>query len=412
MSPPRPGLRKNRDFVRLWTALAARDLGMNTTAVALPLLSIMIVGAQATGLVVACMTIGTLGTLLIAGAAVDRVSRKATIVVALASRVVLLVVLTVAFATEYLEPWLLVAIVFLLGVAAAPIGPAQLAAVRAVVPQENWDRAISQNMVRSSIAQILGNSVGGLLYNASKLLPWAADIVASIVAIIAVSRIRNKIGRPSTKSTPAIRVVTDGFRFAFQSPLLRLLLVITSIVNFASFWPAAVVVLDSNGVQPSTIGLIAALLGVCGVLGSASAPAITKRVSTQKLLSACVAGNAGCLVSIAVMPTPTAMVILISITSFLTAVFAVASATLEALATPDELVGRVNAIYRFAAMLSIPVGQALGTVWVATLGPGTAFLFFSIPQFVAATLLLALPSFRLALADLERRRNRSQRHSV
>ena len=67
----------------------------------------------------------------------------------------------------------LAVVALLTGVAQGVFQPAQMAAIRTVVPTEDLPTAFSQNQARQHVASLLGGPLGGLLYAVPAWAPFA-----------------------------------------------------------------------------------------------------------------------------------------------------------------------------------------------------------------------------------------------
>ncbi|HUC59882.1 MAG TPA: MFS transporter, partial [Streptosporangiaceae bacterium] len=94
-----PPLRRNRDFLLLWTGQVVSTVGMRVSALAYPLLVLYLTGSPLlAGLVASAQTVPFLLLYLPAGVLVDRWNRKRVMLTADGSRAVLLGSIVLALA--------------------------------------------------------------------------------------------------------------------------------------------------------------------------------------------------------------------------------------------------------------------------------------------------------------------------
>ncbi len=72
----------------------------------------------------------------------------------------------------------LMVVALLTGVGAGMFAPAEISAVRTVVPSDELPTALSQNQARLHVASLISAPLGGVLFSITKWLPFAADAVS------------------------------------------------------------------------------------------------------------------------------------------------------------------------------------------------------------------------------------------
>lgn len=384
--PQLPPLRRNRDFRQLWIALASMEFGSNLTFIAMPLLVLDVLGTAAVGAVSAAAAAGSLVTLLAAGALVDRLPRRTLMLACVLVRAVTLAVGTACLVAGTLGLLGFMLVSFSLGASFAAFRPAETASLRIVVDRRQWPQAFSRNQVRGALADITGTAAGGVLYSASRVLPFVVDLFCAVGAILGLRRIRADLGRGTSQQSP-IRDIADGARYLARSPVLRVLLLAVLVANFASYWPAFVVLMQQRGVGAASIGLIATGIGLAGLAGGILAPPIIHHLDPRVILPGCLlicSVSAGVLGFVESVPLLIASLLL---GTAAVAPFAIVCDVLQARSTDQAHAGRVSAMYRFVAMLAVPAGQALGTFWLEIGGPRLTFTAFALPIATAALLL-------------------------
>jgi predicted MFS family arabinose efflux permease len=153
-----------------------------------------------------------------------------------------------------------------------------------------------------------------------------------------------------------------------------------------------------HGASAASIGVLFALIGVGGLLGSLVAPAIGRRLATPVIVigafwieAALVAGFAltydpyvlGALAALAAFPAPAWNAVVVG-----------ARLTL----TPDRLRGRVNSVARLQSGSMVPLGALSGGLLAATVGTTSTFLIFAAWQALVAAAALSARSLRHAVA--------------
>ena len=200
-------LSRNRDFTTLWIGETVNELGSRMSMFVFPLLAYTISGsALIAALVEGTFLFGLIATLLPAGALVDRLNRRALMIGASATGLVLYGSLAVAGIFWHLTIPHLAIVGLLAGAAAGIFEPAQMSAIRTVVSTEELPTALSQNQARQHVASLLGAPLGGLLYAFARWVPFAANAVSFAISCFTVSRIRTDLSaKPSTQPRGRIR---------------------------------------------------------------------------------------------------------------------------------------------------------------------------------------------------------------
>ena len=71
--------------------------------------------------------------------------------------------------------------------------PAEMSAVRTVVPTEQLPTALSQQQARQHVASLLGGPLGGALYSVTRWVPFLFDAVTFAVSWVLLGRIRTDL---------------------------------------------------------------------------------------------------------------------------------------------------------------------------------------------------------------------------
>ena len=84
-------------------------------------------------------------------------------------------------------------VALLTGVCAGVFAPAEMSAVRAVVPTEQLPTALSQQQARQHVASLVGGPLGGALYAVTRWVPFLFDAVTFAVSWVLLGRIRTDL---------------------------------------------------------------------------------------------------------------------------------------------------------------------------------------------------------------------------
>jgi uncharacterized protein YbdZ (MbtH family)/MFS family permease len=388
-------LSRNRNYGLLWTSQAVSEFGLSTTAVAFPLLVLAATGsAAASGLVLATAAIASLVAGLPAGALVDRWNRKYVMVVCEAMQATAAASLVAALWWGHLRLVHVIAVAAILGICGALFEPAEAASLPNVVPDEQLSTAVAMNAARSHLGQLSGTAAGGFLFSIGRFVPFAVDMVTHGLAFVALLFLR-------LPPRPVIREpvghlgaeMVAGLRWVWRQRPIRLVALCAVGLNlfFSAYYIVIIVLAVQRGIPAAEIGIMAAMLGVGGILGALAAPWLTRKLSPY--LS--IIGVFWALTAL----TPIAIVIgngylmgaLFATMAFLAPTANTTIDTYLLLLTPDALRGRMNSVVSVVIAIAAAVGPVLGGTLVQTLSPRAAVLT-SVAGMAVVTVLATLSS--------------------
>src|SRR3989442_8879571 len=156
-----PPLRRNRDFILLWSGQAVSTIGTRVSSLAYPVLVLALTHSPAkAGFVGFAQTLPFLLFYLPAGALVDRWNRKRVMLVADAGRAFALGSIAVALALDRLTLTQIAVVAFLEGSLFVFFQLSESAALPHVVPREQLATALAQNQAREQGADLAGRPLG------------------------------------------------------------------------------------------------------------------------------------------------------------------------------------------------------------------------------------------------------------
>jgi MFS family permease len=395
-----PGYRqlsKNRDFTVLWIGDTVSELGSALSMFAFPLIAYALSGSALTAALVEAAYLGGLcATLLPAGVLADRVDRKRIMLVSSATGCAAYTSLAVAGATGTLTLPHLVAVALVTGVAAGAFDPAQLSAIRSVVSTDDLPTALSQNQARQHVASLLGGPLGGVLYAVTRWLPFAVDALTFAVACATVSRVRTDLSAPRRRHEPLRRQLGEGFRFIWQRPFFRTLMVWSALTNLVTNAIFFVVLLRmiTEGVPAAQIGLVSTAAGLGGILGAGLAPSLIHRMPTGRLT---VLIGWMCCLPLVPLTVSSSVWTACASTFFLLLLNPVGNAGISSYrmaVTPAHLQGRIGSTSQFASMSVMPLAPVLGGYLLEHQGGTTAITALVVASALLAVLLTSSRTIR------------------
>ncbi len=382
-----PGILRGRNFRRFWLGESISLIGDQITLIALPLVGVLAVHADAAemGYLGAAALIPNLLFSLHAGAWLDRRGRRRQAMIATAlARAALLATIPVAYWLGVLTMTQLYVVSFLIGTLSVLFFVAYSTLFVSLVPRDRYLEANSLLNGSRAFSFVAGPSIGGLLVQIFSA-PGAliADAVSFLVSAFSLGSIH-----PTEPPTEEARAnVRAGIAYIRRSPIIRASLLATATINFFNFVFWALFFLYATktlGVGAGLLGLVLGAASVGGVLGSIVTGRISRRIGVGP---AFVAGSI-------VFPAPLVLVPLAggsdwTIVAFLFAaeflsgfgvmVLDITAGSIKAALVPDRLRARVAGAYMVVNYGVRPIGALVGgalgtwiglrpTLWIASLG--------------------------------------------
>lgn len=380
-------LARNRNFRLFFSAAGITNLGDGISALAFPWLATLITRDPVLiGMVAAAQRLPWLLFSLPAGVVTDRVDRQRLMVLADAIRMFLTLgvvglVLTVptlpladhaAGATTMI--WALAALAFLLGVAEVFRDNTAQTALPQIVDKKDLETANGQLWsVEQIMGQFIGPPVAGFIIAISVPLPFLVDAATFGVAACLVYSLTMRKTVLAPISGGFVAQFTEGVRWMAGHRTILTFAIMLSVLNFVTFGSQAILVLFSQevlGLAATGFGLLLSISALGAAAGGLLGPRIAKtlggRPTILVALAMFVVGFAG---------VATASHWLVTALSFAWMwfwgmVWNVVTVSLRQRVIPPELLGRVNAIYRFFGWGSIPLGALAMGALVSWAEPG------------------------------------------
>ncbi|MFD9701597.1 MFS transporter [Lentzea sp. NPDC059081] len=398
-------LRHNRDFRLLWLGQALSALGSTMSSVALPLLVLLITESPVKAGIVALA--GNLPFVLLqlpAGAYVDRLDRRAVMLTCDLGRAVAAGSVAVALVLGEVRFAHLVVVAAVDATLAVPFQLAESAALRRIVDDERQlPTAIALNQARTYGTELAGQPLGGLLFGIRNFLPFAAEALAYVGSLLTVLALRTPLPAPSRTEAPHLRrEMKEGLVWFWRNRFLRTTALLVSASDFVinGLFLLLVVIAQRRGMSEVEIGLVLALGGAGGVLGSVVAPLVQKRVTSLRLIVAGVAWIGAPAVAALVLATDfVSMGLLLGLTLSVWPVWNAVIMARWLVLIPDELMGRVQSAAVLVAGAPVPLAGLTGAFLYENVGATGALLVFASIMLIVAVFATVNRSVRAASAQ-------------
>lgn len=209
---------------------------------------------------------------LYGGVIADRFSRRGMMLVTQSSMMLLAFLLAALVYTGTIQPWMIIVMAFLLGVANAFDAPARVSFVAELVDRKDLTNGIALNSTMFNSATVVGPAIAGITYAA--LGPaWCFVIngfsfIAVIIALLLmhlphIERIPSRVS--------ALADVREGFHYAVNNRVIRILIVSQGVLSMFGLslmvllpaWSADVL----NG-DARTYGMLLSGRGIGALIGA------------------------------------------------------------------------------------------------------------------------------------------------
>ena len=169
---------------------------------------------------------------LFGGVIADRLPRRMLLVITQISMMVLAFILAVLTFTHTVQPWHILVLAFLLGVANAFDAPARTSFVLELVSRENMTNAIALNSTMFNIATVVGPSVAGLTYAAiGPAWCFTLNGLSFIAVIVALLLMRIKLEPHPVRRAAALAELGEGIRYVLNNRMILSLIGSVGIVS-------------------------------------------------------------------------------------------------------------------------------------------------------------------------------------
>ena len=286
--------------------------------------------------------------------------------------------------------------------------------IPSIVHADQLERANGQMWSAEQVANTFaGPPLGSLLIAAAFFLPFVVDAVSFAAAAGLVALVVGQFSARPVGEQPAARgawktEMREGVRWLLAHPLLRPMALILGSMNLIGAMTGATLVLFAQEVlrtSPIEFAILTMGGAIGGVAGGYAAPAIRNRLGTGPSLWLTLVVAVVSPVVIGLTSVWPLVMVMFGLDALVAVLWNVITVSLRQTIIPDELLGRVNSVYRFFAWGMIPIGTALGGLAVVLVehdwGRSTAL---RTPFFVAAALGVLLMFYavpRLTTAKLD-----------
>ncbi|MEU4359330.1 MFS transporter [Streptomyces virginiae] len=396
-----------RDFRLLLAGAATGQFGAQVTLVALPLVAVLELDAPAfqVGLLTAAETAAFLLVGLPAGALTDRMRKRPLMIRADLVRAVAMASIPAAALADALTMAQLYAVALVTGVATVFFDVAHQSYLPHILPRDQLVAGNGALETVRSTAHVTGPGIGGgLVQLVGAQFAVIVDAVGYLLSALFLQRIERaeEAPEPAAPGASLGKEISEGVRFVFGHPLLRVIALTTGLANLCTAVLMAtqtVHLVRTVGLRAGGLGLVLSASAVGGLLGALCAGRLAARLGQARviLLSLLVTGpfallwplSTHGLAGAALFATGSAVV------SFGAVVYNVAQVSFRQGMCPPRLLGRMNATLRFLMWGTLPLGALIGGALAQAYGSRTALAWCAVGILAVPLPLLLSPLRRM-----------------
>jgi MFS family permease len=336
---------------------------------------------------------------LYGGVVADRRPRRTLIVITQSCMMVLAFVLATLTFLRAVQPWHVLLLASLLGIANSFDAPARQSFVSEMVAAEDLTNAIALNSTMFQAATVVGPAMAGLAYAAFGP-GWCFTIngLSFIAVIAALSAMRFPSRRNPPAPTSVLEELREGTRYIRSQTTIRVLISMVAIssmfgLSFATLIPAWSV--DVLGGGPEINGLLFSARGAGALLGALFIASLGRNIVRGRLLTFGSFLYPVLLFSLALTRwLPLSLLILAGMGAGTILVNNLSNALVQT-STPERLRGRVMGTYTWIFFGFMP----LGALWSGTIAghlgePAAVMINGSIALLFALSIRLWYPALR------------------
>jgi predicted MFS family arabinose efflux permease len=388
-------------FALLWTGQTVSLFGSSISQLGLPLIAVLLLHATPAqlGLLAALGALPGVGLALLIGVWVDRLPRRALLLVADIGRALLLALIPLLAATGLLHFTWLAGIAALSGVCSVGFEVACLSFLPSLLQPEELFTGNSRLATSSALAEIAGPPLAALLIGwLTAPLAILLDACSFLCSALCLSLIRLPAGPGrQMEQVSAGRQISQGLRALLGDPRLRALAVYTSLQSFfGGTFAALYLVYTFRLFGALACSLLVACGGLGACIGSGCAAWCARRFGSGRTLvaAALLFGVLAFGTPLAAGPAPVVFLLLalsqcVGDTGF--AVYTISEISLRQQLVPQALLGRASACLYMLSAGSLPLGALLAGLLSELIGMRLTLLVGACGLLLAVTCLLCSP---------------------
>lgn len=278
-------LRRNREFLLLWSGQTISELGSQVSLVAYPLLVLAVTGSAAkAGIVGFARNVPIALVALPAGMLADRVNRRYLMLAADGVRALALASIPIAALLGRVPYGLIVLVALIDGTGFVLSYVTERGVLRQLVAPDQLRQAVARNESRLFGAMLAGPPLGGVLFGLARTIPFLTDALSYAASTVSKLLIRSDFQEARGEEAPG--GAREGLRWVWERPFFRTCMLVFAGSNpiFLGLNLLIVVLARRHGASPALIGLMLAIAAGGGLTGALLAPRLAHRLTARAAL--------------------------------------------------------------------------------------------------------------------------------
>jgi len=305
------------------------------------------------------------------GIAADRFNRRYIVIGTQIASMLLAFILAAITLTHRVQVWHVFVLAGLLGVVNAFDIPGRQSFLVDMVGRDDLMNAIALNSSMFNGARVIGPAIAGILVaRIGEGWCFFSNAVSYIAVIIGLLLMR--VHSPAKASTASpLENIMEGFRFVNRTAPIRALLLLLGLVSLVGMPYVVLMPIFADKILHGGARGLGILMGATGIGALLGALTLAFREGVKGLgrwVAACCAGFGVSLIVFAISHNFWVSVILLLPVGYTMMLQMSSSNTLIQVMVPDELRGRVMAVYSMMFMGMAPIGALLGGILADRLG--------------------------------------------
>ncbi|MBM7168902.1 MFS transporter [Streptomyces sp. G44] len=409
-APPPASLWRHGDFLKLWGGQSVSLLGTYVTAFVLPLMGVLMLDASAgqLGVLRALEYLPFAVLALPVGLWVDRVRQRRTMIITNFVRAAVLAAVPFIAWLGHLQMGHLYTLALALGAGAVFFDLCYLSQLPTIVPQSQLLDGNSKLTASTSVAEVGGPALGGMLVQIlTAPVVLLFDVISYLISAVSLLKIRTPEPPPQRQPAEGKSLRHElfaGVRLIFADPYLRVVaadgMLFNILIQVIEILIIPYAIRDLH-YSAGLLGVVLTAMAAGSIPGALCAQRLVSRFgygrmvmagvvlhSTGPLILATAAGGR--------LPTIILIAVGLAVMGFGIGLTNVLGVTLRQVRTPRHLLGRMNAGMRLMLYGAIPLGALLAGLLGETLGNREGLLVAAVALFLGLPIVWFSPVRKLA----------------
>ena len=392
--------------MHLWAGQTAAQVGFQVGTLATSAIAITVLHASETqiGILSGLQTLAFLIVGLPAGAWVDGWRKRHVMIAANLARIAALVSIPIAYAFFSLTISHLMVVAALLGLSTVFFDVAYQSYVPMIASKRYIGAANGRLEASYQVGRAGGPGLGGwLLGVVAPPLAYLLTASTYVCSTWAIWRIRTPEPLPAHSDASLRSQIVEGLSFVRGQ---RLLFPLFSCIACAAFAGAGIqvllpiLVLRTLGMSATQLGLLLSAGALGGILGALTRPAWITRLGIGRCITITnIIGVSALLAQPASVHVPIAAAWVIAcsgvVSSYFITIYNVTQMSLRQEICPPDMLGRMNAIFRFAVWGVMPLGSFVAGIVASWVGVEATMYIFTAASIAAGIAMGFTPAARI-----------------